>query len=177
MEESIAQDKLVEFIRDASCGVFQTMLGLELSPLAEYTEVDPAPTNAGILSLVGFAGTWAGTGAFICSVKMACRIADALFLSEHESVEEEVLDAVGEMTNMILGNVKTELEEILGPMALSIPTVLFGHDFIKRNQGKHEWTVVPFDFEGERIEVQVCLSPNQQNEHARHAAKPHLAGV
>ena len=39
---------------------------------------------------------------------------------------DEVLDAVGELTNMIIGTVKNGLEEHLGPMQLSVPTVVYG---------------------------------------------------
>ena len=77
---------------------------------------------------------------------------------EYTAVDDEVLDAVAEVTNMILGNVKTSLEERLGPMGLSIPTVIYGRNFSSRTVGKQEWTVVPFDCDGERLEVQLCLA-------------------
>jgi CheY-specific phosphatase CheX len=72
---------------------------------------------------------------------------------------------VGEMTNMILGNVKTELEELLGPMFLSIPTVIYGRNFIKRSVGKREWLVVPFEMDNERLEIQICLAQNPNSNH------------
>jgi chemotaxis protein CheX len=44
-------------------------------------------------------------------------------MTEASSVDEDVLDAVAEITNMIIGSVKTDLEGELGPLGLSIPTV------------------------------------------------------
>ena len=49
-----------------------------------------------------------------------------MLMSEFDAVTEDVLDAMAEMANMIFGNVKTELEEQLGGLGLSIPTVIFG---------------------------------------------------
>jgi chemotaxis protein CheX len=63
---------------------------------------------------------------------------------------------------MILGNVKTLLEEELGPMGLSIPTVIYGRNFTTRSVGKSEWTVVPFTCLGEKVEIQICLAPAKE---------------
>lgn len=154
-------ERLENIVHKAATTVFETMLDMKLTPLASYREQQRPQPSGGVLSLVGFAGVWTGTGTFSCTAEMACRIADALFMSEHGAVEEEVLDAVAEMTNMILGNVKTELEEILGPMLLSIPTVIYGRNFVKRSLGNREWTVFPFDINGEKVEVQMCLGPSE----------------
>jgi chemotaxis protein CheX len=167
MEQQFDRDLLVDMARRATTGVFGTMLGMELTPLPFYMEAEPPPASAGILALIGFAGTWIGTGSIYCSSNMGCRIADNLLMSTHTSVEEEVLDAIAEMANMILGNVKTDLEESLGPMLLSIPTVLFGRNFIKRSLGKREWVVIPFEWEDERFEIQICMAPNHSTDVVR----------
>ena len=83
-------------------------------------------------------------------------------MCEYTSVNEEVLDAVAEVTNMIMGNVKTSLEEDLGAMGLSIPTVVYGRNFSSRTVGKQEWSVVPFKVGTEDLEVQVCLAPGRE---------------
>ena len=48
-----------------------------------------------------------------------------MMLADYTSVEGEVLDAIGEIANMIFGNVKTALESEVGDLGLSIPTVIF----------------------------------------------------
>ena len=57
-------------------------------------------------------------------------------MTESPAVNEEVLDAVGELTNMIIGNVKTVAEAIVGPLNLSVPTVIYGRNFTSRSLGK-----------------------------------------
>jgi chemotaxis protein CheX len=74
-----------------------------------------------------------------------------------EAVSEDVLDAVAELANMIIGNVKNALEEQLGPMGMSIPTVVFGHNFTTRGGGAESWTVVPFACERSQLTVKMCL--------------------
>jgi hypothetical protein len=48
-------------------------------------------------------------------------------------------------------------------MGLSVPTVIFGKNFQTRNSGNHEWVVVPFTHEDERLHVQLCLLPGNEN--------------
>ncbi|MEO8130562.1 MAG: chemotaxis protein CheX, partial [Bryobacteraceae bacterium] len=108
------------------------------------------------------AGSWVGTGSVSCTAACACKISSQFLMAEYTSVNEDVLDAIAEITNMVIGNVKTLLEEDLGPMGLSIPTVIFGRNFASRTVGTFEWTVVPFSFEGERIVIQICLAPQKE---------------
>ena len=49
---------------------------------------------------------------------LACQIAGRLLMAEYEEVDEDVLDAVAEVANMVVGNVKNALEDTLGSLAL-----------------------------------------------------------
>lgn len=157
----MTHEKIVSYIRTSTHDVFSTMLGLELSDGEPYIKEEaPAPTD-GVLALVGLAGRWAGSGTFSCTVQSAIRLASQLLMQPYEAIDEEVLDAIGEITNMVLGNVKTMLEEELGPMGLSIPTVIYGRNFTTRSIGRSKWTVVPFHMADEVIEVHLCLAPSK----------------
>jgi chemotaxis protein CheX len=157
---------VVEAIRTATIEVFTTMLDTQVTPLEPFHEKRATAPVDGVVSLIGLAGTWIGTGSLTCSPEVACRVSSQLLLSEFDSVNDEVLDAVAEVTNMIIGNVKTILEGDLGPMALSIPTVVFGRNFTARSAGSEEWTVVPFDFPEGRMDVKLCLAPGQAHSHS-----------
>src|SRR5271165_1630080 len=152
---------LVAFISAATTDVFSTMLGQDVTADESYVEKMSNAPSSGIVSLVGLAGEWVGTGGISCTAHLACRISSIFLMAEYDSVNEDVLDAIAEFTNMIIGNVKTALEEQLGPMGLSIPTVIFGRNFQTRNSGSHEWVVVPFNLGEDRFHVQICLSPNR----------------
>jgi chemotaxis protein CheX len=147
-------------IRNATLDVFRTMFDMELEPEEGYVDQSaPTAPTAGLLSLIGFAGAWVGTGTIGTSGSFACKAASRMLMAEYDSVNEEVLDAAAEAANMIFGCFKTELEAELGPMGLSIPTVIYGRNFIARTLGTKDWIVTPFHFEGERVEIQVCLAP------------------
>ncbi|MBE0659806.1 MAG: chemotaxis protein CheX [Bryobacteraceae bacterium] len=158
------QEKLVEMIRTATHEVFGTMLGIELTDgEASVGQSAPEPID-GVVAIVGLAGRWVGTGTFSASAEGARKIAGTMLMQEYAAVDDEVLDAVGEVTNMIIGNVKTTIEEEYGPMGLSIPTVIYGRNFTTRSVGRNEWVVVPFTCMDTKVEVHLCLIPGSENQ-------------
>ncbi len=159
-KQSIAQEDLVQAIRSATEEVFTTMLNLRVTPGDVFVEKEEAVPSSGVVSLIGLAGSWVGSGSLACSADFAAKIASALLMTTYDAIDEDVLDAVAEVTNMIIGNVKTALESRLGAMGLSTPTVIYGRNFQTRSSGNQEWTVVPFLLGEDRMCVQVCIAPN-----------------
>ena len=100
-----------------------------------------------------------------------------MLMTETSAVNEEVLDAVAELTNMIVGSVKTELEKHLGPLGLSIPTVVFGRNFKTKSAGTNEWTVARFHWDGELLLVKLCLAPKERAAHAVYHSIPQACGT
>lgn len=148
-------------ISDATRSVFSTMLDLEVQPGESYVETAPSPSSEGVVALIGLAGEWSGTGSLTCSAAFACQIASRMLMTELRPIDGDVLDAVAEIANMIIGNVKAAMEDELGPMGMSIPTIIFGKNFSARTAGKGDWLTVPFQCLGERLEVKLCLAPNR----------------
>jgi chemotaxis protein CheX len=167
---------IIDSIRSSTANVFSTMLGVELGTGSVRIDAAAAEPNDGVVSFIGIAGTWAGTGSISCSPQMACRICSQLLMTESSAVNEDVLDAVAELTNMIIGSVKTDLEGHLGPLGLSIPTVVFGRNFKTRSAGSTEWMNVTFDWDGERLLVKMCLAPNERA-HVIHHVPPHTCAL
>ena len=50
----------------------------------------------------------------------------------------EVLDGIGELANMILGNFKESIETQTGPLALTVPTVVYGKKLSHPDSGSGE---------------------------------------
>jgi len=155
------QERIISSISRATHEVFSTMLSVEIGEGEASIENGTPATNDGVVSLIGLAGTWAGTGSVSCTPNAACRICAQMLMTESSCVDEEVLDAVAEITNMIIGSVKTDLEQHLGPLGLSIPTVVFGRNFRTKSAGSAEWTVVTFGWENAPLIVRMCLAPNE----------------
>jgi chemotaxis protein CheX len=155
-------DFLVNSICHSTAQIFSTMLGVEIETGEVSVETGSLEANDGVVSLIGLAGSWAGTGSITCSPAMACRICSQMLMTESSAVDEEVLDAVAELTNMVVGNVKTDLEAHLGPLGLSIPTVVFGKNFRTKSAGHADWIVVRFLWQEEALVVRLCLAPNDR---------------
>jgi chemotaxis protein CheX len=174
MSEQMTPEEITSFIQAATQEVFSTMLNLPIENLAPYqeTECEPPASMNGVEALVGMAGTWNGTGRICCSSHFACRLAGAMLMSEYEALNDDVLDAVAEVANMVIGNVKTRFEERVGPLGLSIPTVVFGRNYHTRSAGVQSWIVVPFDSGGDLWQVRLCLIParNPSHPHPHHTA-------
>ena len=159
------QPILVESLSQATAQVFSTMLGVEIVRGDVGAEDGTQEANDGVVSFIGLAGDWAGTGSLSCSPALACRICSAMLMCEATAVNEEVLDAVAELTNMIVGSVKTDMETHLGPLGLSIPTVVFGRNFKTKSAGVNEWIVVKFLWDDEVLQVKIYLAPSGRSAH------------
>jgi chemotaxis protein CheX len=155
------QAQVVDAVGSSAIEVFSTMLGLE-GTVGEPREevIAPGPSD-GIISVIGLAGAWVGTASLSCDAGTACRMASSMLGVEYAEVDEDVLDAISEITNMIFGNFKTIAETYLGLLGLSIPTVIYGLKFSARTAGKEKWIVVPFACQNDLVELKICLTPNR----------------
>jgi chemotaxis protein CheX len=167
------KEQVVDAVKRSTLEVLSTMLSLEAQAKDMYTENLSPGDSEGVVSFIGLTGKVTGTGGLQCTSEAARHLASKFLMTEFEAVNEEVLDAFGELTNMIVGSFKTEIETIFGPMGLSIPTVIYGRNFTTRSLGHEEWVVVPFECSGQLLHVKVCLkSQNPGAEGSRHDAKP-----
>lgn len=158
---------IVDCINHACTQVFSTMMGVEIEGGAASLDSSTPDANDGVVSLIGLAGSWTGMGSISCSAALACRICSQLLMTEVQAVNEEVLDAVAELTNIIIGSVKTDLEQHLGALGLSIPTVVYGRNFRTRAVGTTQWTTLRFEWDGEPLLVRMSLAPAEQAGHPR----------
>ena len=156
---------IMQSISQSTTQVFSSMLGVEICCSETIIENKMPEAREGVVSFIGLAGSWAGTGSLSCSPALACRVCAAMLMCEAPAVNEEVLDTVAELTNMIIGSVKTDMETHLGPLGLSIPTVVFGRNFRTKSAGSSEWIVVKFHWEDETLQVRICLAPKGRSSH------------
>jgi chemotaxis protein CheX len=152
---------IVSSLQHAVMELFSTMLSGDIQFDGASVERETPESNDRLVSFIGVAGSWSGTGTLTCSPATACRLCSQMLLAEYTTVSEEVLDAMAELTNMIIGNVKSNLERHLGPLGLSIPTVVFGRNFKTKSAGA-EWIVERFRWEGEELLLRVSLRPNEK---------------
>jgi chemotaxis protein CheX len=120
---------LKPFIVKSVTDVFSMMLSMEAEPIdAENAEVSEGKKMVGSVS---FAGEATGVIAVHLTFDFACTIAANMLGVEEDEIEwpEEVVDVIGEMANMIGGNLKSKLNDADIDCALSIPTITHGEGF------------------------------------------------
>lgn len=100
---------------------FRTMLGCEVKR-------GELSLNTGklheISGLIGLSGRAVGTVILSFSEPVALQSASAMLMTTKESIDEEVIDAIGELTNMVAGSAKAELAEF--DLSISLPSVITG---------------------------------------------------
>ncbi|HSR67183.1 MAG TPA: chemotaxis protein CheX [Acidobacteriota bacterium] len=99
------------------------MLGLQVE--SAWVAAAAAP-GVKVTSSVSLTGDWNGSILLECSGDMACTLAGILLMTECSQVDENVKDVLGEITNMIAGNVSRKLH---GSTSLSLPSVVSGSHY------------------------------------------------
>ena len=136
---------LPTFLRGATQEVFDTMLSMEL------VEKDKAELeNSGrIVGSVSLAGTVSGTVNIHVSDNFACQITANMLGMELDEIEsdEEVHDVIGELSNMIGGDLKSRLCDAGFTCELSIPSITSGKDFNIESRGWAVNETVYFQYE------------------------------
>jgi chemotaxis protein CheX len=121
------------------CEVFRTMLHMEVYPCSE--PVNPAPEPI-VTSAVYFAGSWKGAALLECNLDLAIVFTERLMSGCHPtSFDDDVRDCVGELANMLGGNIKALLPS---GAELSIPTVIEGRNYSVRLCGNNSFVRLPF---------------------------------
>jgi len=140
-----------EQIREVTESVWTSMLGAQLAPASGRRQLD---THARyVFGCVHSSGGWEGAVTIACSTAFARRAAGTMFELTPESASlDEVRDALGELTNIVGGNIKAMLP---GPSKLSLPTVTEGTDYSFHVQGSAPLREVWFECDGEPLVVSV----------------------
>ena len=136
----------------ALSNTFSTMLAAE-AHRGDLTLGDPKTRHFPISGLIGLSGKASGMVVINLSTEVALKAASAMLMEEKVEVDEEVVDAVGELANVIAGQAKTELQQY--ELSVSLPNVIIGEDHEIRFPSATPPLVVPFktDFGPLRLEV------------------------
>ena len=151
MPELPSTESARQTLVNATCDVLSTMFGVEAQAGEAIAGGEPSSLHEGVFATVGMGGPCIGSGTLSLPSSLACQLAGQFMMSEYDQVNTEVLDAMGELANMIIGNVKTALEAEMGQIGLSIPTVLFGKNFVARTRDSAVRLSIPFNCGGGAI--------------------------
>jgi chemotaxis protein CheX len=118
-------EKYIQPFVDVTKNVFKEFLGAELEIERPYFAEQSAVAEWDISAVIGLTGE--ARGAVVISMKksLVIRLTDKLTGTSHTEIDEEVIDAIGEIVNIIAGNAKKGLEESF-KLVISLPTIVQG---------------------------------------------------
>jgi len=116
--------RMAEAVEQTVRSVFETMMGQSVEPV----EANWSPEASRVTATLHFTGIWNGVLMLEVTQSMACFLASQFLGFDTPEVDDNVRDVLGELANMIGGNLKC----VLAPGALlSMPEVIDG-DFSLR---------------------------------------------
>ncbi len=133
------QDKIIETTRE----IFSSMLMMDIT----VNEVmgDHGPLNDTITGMIGLAGTHKGVLAVHLPYSLAMAITASFLVMDVKEINEDVHDAVGEIANMLGGNVKTILSEKGRDIDLSLPSTISGSQYSFQSDKAVDKVIIKFD--------------------------------
>lgn len=108
--------------------VFGLMLGVSVETVEEEPKLESETTT--MTAMVGLAGAVSGTCAILVRSAGAIHMASCMAGMELDTVDETVLDGLGEISNMLAGAWKAKIPELNIACMLSVPTVVTGTQYV-----------------------------------------------
>jgi chemotaxis protein CheX len=152
----------VEYINpfiSATVSVFAKLLSCHLKRGEIYIKrsFQPEYQASGV---IGLSGKATGTVALTLDRNVALQATDALLGERFEEINAEVADTVGELTNMIAGAAKAQLEDL--ELNMGLPSVVLGKNHIIQFPSNAVPLCIPFDSPWGPLCLQVSLVDHQR---------------
>lgn len=146
----VMEDLFARYVESSVNEVLKTMAGLdEIHSDVPYIKDENTGSLGDMSVIIGFSGeTVRGTFVLHYSEKMAFFLLEKMFALNASELNEEVLDAVSEVTNMICGKIKTDVVNAGVPeFNITVPTIIVGKDFKTHIRMTDQATIFPFFLE------------------------------
>jgi chemotaxis protein CheX len=105
--------------------VFKDFVGHEIKAGFPFFTGKQGEEDWEVSGIIGLSGEARGAVALSLKTDYALIVTDTLTGKKHEGIDEEVVDAVGEIINIIAGNAKQKLEDMFN-LVISLPSIVKG---------------------------------------------------
>jgi chemotaxis protein CheX len=140
----------------ATVSVLKTMASVDPIPGKPYIKKGNS-AKGDISGIVGITGDTEGSLCITFSKESILFIVSKILGEKKEEIDEEVKDAVGELTNMISGDSRRRLEEIGYHFIGAIPSVISGEGHEVKHITKGPILSIPFNIDSGQFVVEVCF--------------------
>jgi chemotaxis protein CheX len=149
-DANLTEEAVIASIADITKGVFSTMVMLDVVSETPLTE-PMVSFHETLTSMVGLAGSHSGILAVHCPKNLALLITSNMLGMEVTEIDDDVNDAMGEIANMIGGDIKHIFSPKGADINLSIPTAIYGSDYLLESMSSSETLLMPFQCGGDRF--------------------------
>lgn len=153
---------ILQFINKCVHDVFSTMVGLTPAPGAGEENVARPSTHSGLTGQISLTGKFNGVVYASFTEGLARGVAEKIMGGGGLS-DGEINDVVGELTNMISGNLKSQMCDRGFNCQLSIPTIIRGESILIDAKDAPQTVRNTYNFSelGESLTVQVFARLDQ----------------
>lgn len=141
---------------EATVSVLKTMASLEPNPGKPYIKKGVSATGD-VSGVVGISGDTEGSLCITFTRGCILFIISRMLGEEQREINDEVKDAVGELTNMISGDSRRRLEEMGHHFLGAIPSVISGQNHEIKHITKGPILSIPFSTPAGPFTVEVCF--------------------
>ena len=145
---------------DGTVEVLKMMAFVEPRAGKPYLKKDTL-AKGDISAIIGFTGAVTGSLALSFSADSILRIVSNMLGEEIKSLNGEIKDAVGEITNMVSGVARKKLESAGYTIAAAIPTVVTGHSHTIGHVLGAPSIIIPFETDSGPFVVDISLTDNK----------------
>lgn len=142
----IQHDDIIQIVQT----IWTSILNLSIEALPLDTEFE-AVSGRSFTACVQMTGDFEGATLLYCSSRLALELTSIMFEEKPEDLSiEDLQDALGELTNMIAGNIKPLLP---GHSRLSLPSVVDGREYQLKVPGSRQLRNLRFRCLGEILDI------------------------
>ncbi|UCD50747.1 MAG: chemotaxis protein CheX [Phycisphaerales bacterium] len=122
---------LKDVLLDSAKEIFESMIFMTV---AEVEDATPGDANAMLLATITFTGSLEGGLSLCCPLTSAQAVAASMLCMDSPDGlgDDDVIDAIGEVANLLVGAVKTRVQDDIPDISISIPSVVQGRQLSSR---------------------------------------------
>ncbi len=113
-----------------------------------------------VSGIIGITGEAAGSIALSFPKKTALSVVTNFTGEEAMGIDNDTIDAIGELTNMVAGNAKKIFSDKGIKLKISIPNVVVGKNHTIVAPRGTPSIIIPFESDSGELAIQVALKPN-----------------
>jgi len=141
---------------EATLHVLETMASTKAEAGKPYLKKDQV-ARGDVSGVIGMTGETRGTISISFSEASILPIVSNMLGEEMKEMNEEIKDAVGEVTNMISGQARKRLDEQGRSLKAAIPTVIMGKDHSITHMTTYPIIAIPFSTDNGEFTIEVCF--------------------